>query len=122
MPNSEEYLLENEKVLLFSLAERYLPIEKGYVPTNHIKREKMEKYKNISGKSKVNTYEIDTEEDSITVKFQTDGTYVYNYQSTGASNIEKMKTLALKGKGLDSFISRFVKQRYAKRLDRPVEV
>ncbi len=82
----------------------------------------MEKYKNLSGKSEVNTFEIDSEDDAITVKFKTDGTYVYNYQSTGASNIEKMKTLALKGKGLNSFISRFVKQRYAKRLDRPIEM
>jgi len=74
----------------------------------------MEIYKNLNGNSSVRAYEIGN--DSITVYF-TDGTiYLYNYQSTGPSNIEEMKVLARAGRGLNSFIMLYVKKAYAAKL------
>ena len=74
----------------------------------------MERYLNLGGDSGVSAYEIEAE--SITVRFSTGATYIYTYQSAGASNIEEMKALAKIGRGLNSFINTRVKYRYASRL------
>lgn len=74
----------------------------------------MERYRNLGGNSGVAAYEIG--DDCITVQFRDGSLYLYNYQSTGISDIEQMKTLALAGQGLNSFISRVVKKRYASKL------
>lgn len=60
----------------------------------------METHQNLGGDSGVYAFLID--DNSTTVEF-----------STGA---EQMKTLALNGKGLNSFISKYVKKNYAARL------
>ena len=78
----------------------------------------MEIYKNLSGQSNISHYEI--ADSSITVKFKTrskDGcdTYLYTYASAGSSNIEKMKQLAVKGSGLNTFISQEVRKLYARK-------
>jgi len=72
----------------------------------------METYKNLGGNSNVIAYEIGS--DSITVQFGDGSTYLYTYQSAGQSNIEHMKTLAIAGSGLNSFIMRNVKKLYVK--------
>lgn len=64
----------------------------------------MERYKSLGGNSGVSAYEIGTE--SITVQFGSGAVYLYTYQSAGSSNIEKMKSLAVAGEGLNSFINR----------------
>lgn len=74
----------------------------------------MTKYKNLSGKSGVNSYE--TGDDYIAIQFVGGGTYLYTYDKPGATSVEKMKTLALKGKGLSTYISRNVKDRYEAKL------
>lgn len=74
----------------------------------------MDKYKNLGGSSGVLSYEIGS--DSITVQFNSGATYFYTYQSAGNSNIEQMKSLAITGKGLNSFISRIVKNKYASKI------
>jgi hypothetical protein len=71
----------------------------------------MERYKNLSGDSGILEYEIVKE--GIKIKFKSGATYLYTYESAGASNIELMRQLALRGKGLSSFISRTVKAGYA---------
>ena len=71
----------------------------------------MSKYKNLSGDSPIISYEIDLS--SITIKFKGNYSYKYTYQSSGRQNIEKMKKLALSGKGLSSFISRNIKEKYS---------
>jgi hypothetical protein len=71
----------------------------------------MEPYKNIGGASAVVAYEIGN--DSIKVQFRDGWIYTYNDESAGHSNIEHMKTLASAGSGLNSFISRVVKEQYA---------
>ena len=71
----------------------------------------MEQYKNLGRDSGVSFYEINSE--SITVQFSTGKIYLYTYQSAGSHNIEEMKLLAQNGEGLNSFINRVVRKKYA---------
>jgi len=74
----------------------------------------MERYKNLGGNSGVLAYEMGS--DSITIQFTTLAVYNYTYRSAGISNIEKMKALAIAGRGLNNFIMRNVKKQYASKL------
>jgi hypothetical protein len=69
-------------------------------------------YKNLSGNSGIIAYE--TGKTYIRVRFR-DGTYTYNYSSPGRKTVEVLKLLATKGKGLSTYISRFVRDNYASR-------
>jgi hypothetical protein len=40
--------------------------------------------------------------------------YKYSYDSAGIKHVEKMRMLARKGKGLNTYISRYVKDLYEK--------
>lgn len=73
----------------------------------------MERYRDIDGDSGVSGYEIGT--DFIRVQFSTGAIYLYTYASAGAQNIEQMKELAAAGDGLNSFINRNVRSRYARK-------
>ena len=59
----------------------------------------MERYNNLGENSGVSAYEIGAK--SITVQFSTGAVYLYSYKSAGSSNIERMKSLAMAGKGLN---------------------
>lgn len=74
----------------------------------------MQPYKNIGGDSGVHSYEIGS--DSITVQFTDGAVYLYNYGSAGQHAVEEMKRLALSGDGLNSYINKHVKKRYASKL------
>ena len=74
----------------------------------------MERYKNLGGQSGVDSYEIAP--DSITVKFKDGAVYLYTNASAGVQNIEKMKALAVAGRGLNSFINTTVRKSYASKL------
>jgi hypothetical protein len=74
----------------------------------------MDIYKNLGRNSSVRAYEIGN--DSITVQFSDGTVYLYTYQSAGQNNIEKMKALAIAGRGLNSYIMLHVKKAYAARL------
>lgn len=74
----------------------------------------MKRYKNIDGDSGISAYENDAE--SITVKFSDGNVYQYTYRSAGVINVEEMKYLASRGRGLNSFINRNVKKGYEKKL------
>lgn len=74
----------------------------------------MEGYKNLGRNSGVSSYEIG--DDYIIVEFSDGARYLYNYNRTGSSNIETMKSLAISGRGLNSFISRNVRKRFAEKL------
>jgi len=65
----------------------------------------MERYRNRD--SGVKAYQIGT--DYILVKFDSFKTYKYSYKSAGQSKVEKMKILAIRGRGLNSFINRYAK-------------
>jgi hypothetical protein len=70
----------------------------------------MERYQNLGGDSGVSAYEFAS--DSITVQFHDGNIYRYSNNSAGSQNIETMKELAVAGQGLNSFISRYVRNRY----------
>ena len=64
----------------------------------------MKTYKNLSGNSGVVAYEIGRT--FIKIKFDGEsGIYTYDYKRPGKQAVEEMKTLALKGEGLSTFIS-----------------
>jgi hypothetical protein len=72
----------------------------------------MKTYKNLSGDSGVVAYEIG--KTFIKIKFQGDTSpYTYNYKIPGRQLVEQMKDLALKGRGLSTFISQNVGTQYA---------
>jgi hypothetical protein len=74
----------------------------------------MAKYKNLGGNSGVSSYEIGT--DSIKVTFNDGSVYLYNNAVTGKQNIDRMKSLAETGSGLNSFIMTHVRKLYASKL------
>lgn len=70
----------------------------------------MHKYGNDDHESGVVAY--DATGDSITVKFREKGYYKYTARSAGAAAIRKMKGLAKKGRGLSTFISQHIRDKY----------
>jgi hypothetical protein len=75
----------------------------------------MPRYKNLSGRSNVESYEIDN--DSITVTFMS-GTirnYLYDSSRPGSSAVSHMKDLAAQGQGLNSYISSTVKTNFSRK-------
>lgn len=71
----------------------------------------MENYANKGGDAGIEAYEIG--KDNIRVKFKDGSVYLYNYTSPGKSDVDKMIELAREGQGLNSYISSYVKKRYA---------
>lgn len=74
----------------------------------------MIRYKNISGKSGVLSYEI--HRDHILVKFNTGKVYLFNYIKPGILIVDQMKRLATSGLGLNTFIIKSVRKNYYKKL------
>jgi hypothetical protein len=73
----------------------------------------MKRYLNLSGDSGVMLYDI--RPDAVLVKFRnSDQVYVYSHASAGATHVARMKRLAQAGKGLSTYISRHVHDRYEK--------
>lgn len=70
----------------------------------------MERYKNVSRNSGVTSFEIHS--DHIDVLFK-DTLYTYDYSITGKKHVEKMKELAIKGKGLSTYITQNVREKFA---------
>ena len=75
----------------------------------------MQRYSNRSGESGVVAYDIG--KDSITVKFAGGVSYVYTDASAGAAHIARMRELASAGRGLSTYISQHVHERYARKLE-----
>jgi hypothetical protein len=73
----------------------------------------MEPYRDVDGDSGVTEYEINP--DSIRVAFRNGAVYLYTVASAGSGNIEQMKRLARSGDGLNAFINKHVRKRYARR-------
>jgi hypothetical protein len=77
----------------------------------------MQRYGNQSRESGVVAYDIDAGQ--ITVQFRNGERYLYTEDSAGAANIARMQELARAGRGLSSFISQHVHDRYARKITRP---
>lgn len=73
----------------------------------------MERYRNLGGKSGVLEYEIGV--DFIRVKFNDNSVYLYTNKSCGRDNCETMKSLAVAGEGLNTFINKVVKKAYERK-------
>ncbi|MDH4330648.1 MAG: hypothetical protein OEV93_03800 [Candidatus Moranbacteria bacterium] len=78
----------------------------------------MKGYKNLGGNSNVLAY--DAGDDYIDVSFRVSSdfgysNYRYTYGSAGKANVEKMKELAQKGQGLQTFINDVVRTKYSKK-------
>ena len=79
------------------------------------KKPKMfKRYKNLSGASKVARYEI--AKDAVTIRFTDHSVYIYTNQTADPANVAKMKTLAVAGKGLGTFIDANVKDRFLRKI------
>lgn len=74
----------------------------------------MPRYANLGGDSGVVRYEIGTQ--SITVEFNDGSAYLYTYDSAGALSIERMKSLARRGEGLNEYIKKNVNKAYERKL------
>ena len=68
----------------------------------------MNNYVNIGGNSNIKGYENGAVDGEfyIQVEFADGSTYLYNEQSCGKHLVQEMQSLAVSGKGLNSFISR----------------
>lgn len=71
----------------------------------------MQRYGNKSGRSGVAAYRIAAT--CISVRFSDGAIYDYSFASAGRENVERMKVLARAGRGLCTFISQNVHDRYA---------
>lgn len=71
-------------------------------------------YSNFGGNSNVASYSLGY--DNIIVEFNDGARYLYTYTSTTTADVEHMKQLALRGIGLNSYISRVIRKRYARKL------
>lgn len=74
----------------------------------------MEPYRNLGQNSGVSAYEIGP--DYIVVEFSDGAIYRYDYDSPGPEGTETMKGLAAAGRGLNTYINRFVGADYAEKL------
>src|SRR4051812_15444235 len=72
-------------------------------------------YKNLSKISGVESYQLGT--DHIIVRFKGNGMYRYDHKRPGKAHVMNMKKLAASGKGLSTYISRYVKENYAEKLE-----
>ncbi len=73
----------------------------------------MEPYRNVEGNSDVTAYQVGP--DYITLQFSDGSTYRYTYISAGQENVERMKSLAQAGQGLDTFINAAIRKLYARK-------
>jgi len=74
----------------------------------------MERYQNRGGDSGIVAFEISS--DSIIVQFRDNSLYLYNNIRPGEVTVEHMKGLAIRGQGLNSYISRSVRKNFFQRL------
>jgi hypothetical protein len=70
----------------------------------------MKRYADESGMSGISAYE--TGKDWIKIKFKSGQVYKYSYDSAGNKRIEAMKKLAEQGKGLATYINKYVRDQY----------
>jgi hypothetical protein len=75
----------------------------------------MQRYGNQSRESGVVAYDIDAGQ--IIVQFRNGDRYLYTEDSAGAANIAAMQELARAGRGLSTFISQHVHERYARKIN-----
>ncbi|AVV33091.1 hypothetical protein C8233_04835 [Halomonas sp. SF2003] len=75
----------------------------------------MTPYRNLSGNSNVECYELG--DDSITVRFNSGRwrNYLYTNRKPGTEAVERMKSLAVQGRGLNSYISTTIRSNFERK-------
>ncbi len=74
----------------------------------------MQRYKGLSHNSGVIAYEPGA--DYIDLVFRDGERYRYDYKTPGRREVEAMKRLARTGKGLATYVNKFVRGRFARKL------
>lgn len=72
----------------------------------------MQPYKNSGGLSWISAFEIG--EDYIKIKFIDEVIQVYTEHIVGSKHLQKMKELAIAGKGLNNYIDKHVKDMHVR--------
>lgn len=75
----------------------------------------MTPYRNRSGHSGIAAYAL--RDDDIVVRFIDGATYRYGPERPGRHHVGKMKSLAMSGRGLATYINRYVQDKYEAKLD-----
>jgi hypothetical protein len=107
-------LAEGEAVLSSQFDMILLGI--GWIFGSHYLNIIMKRYRNISSNSGILAYEIGG--NFIKIKFTDGEVYIYDYKRPGKTHVEQMKKLALKGKGLATYVNRFVRENYSEKKSR----
>lgn len=76
----------------------------------------MKRYRNLSGK-KTGVASYESGDGFIRVRFVNGETYEYTHAKPGRMHVRNMQQLAAAGLGLSTYISRFVRENYARKLD-----
>lgn len=74
----------------------------------------MTPYMDLGGNSGVTAYELGN--DYILVEFHGGSLYLYTYDRPGKFDVENMKELAVRGRGLNTYINKYVRKNYARRI------
>lgn len=74
----------------------------------------MTPYRNRNGHSGVASYAL--LDDGILVHFVDGATYRYGLERPGRHHVGRMKSLAMGGRGLATYINRYVREKYEERL------
>lgn len=72
----------------------------------------MSRYANQGGDSPITRYWLLPE--AVRVEFKGKGVYTYSHASAGAAHVERMKLLAMAGRGLSTYIAHHVHLLYEK--------
>ena len=75
----------------------------------------MQIYQNLSGNSSIESYEIGQQQ--LVVQYKNGSAYLYRQAFPETLNLSIMKDLAQTGKGLSTFIQRFVGNKYWSQLN-----
>jgi hypothetical protein len=74
----------------------------------------MQPYKNVSGESGIVAFERG--DNYIDIEFNGGSRYRYDYRVPGRREVETMKRLAQRGEDLATFINKYIRERFAKKL------
>ena len=73
------------------------------------------KYKNLSGESGVTAYKFLS--NGIVLQFNHNEIYLYDNSKPGRLHVKQMKVLAIKGKGLTTYVNQNVRDNYKLKLN-----
>ena len=74
----------------------------------------MKRYNNLDGNSGITHYRAG--DDYIIIRFVDGGEYLYNHRAPGGGHVAQMILLAQRGRGLATYINKYVRDNYAERL------